>query len=275
MPDLNKDTQNISRNDFSDFFDDDGTVNNNTATAVQENADIQIDQEQTTVPTKESKKIKEAKQPKTTKEHKKKSKSKQDIQNTKPEMVLYIIVDKPIPGLINYLRGYGIKVSSVFHSLPEVKNVLLMQSEPTRIVVIDSGLGKFTTTAMRAELIDMLGISDDQNKTTVFFTDSVIKVDTLRSLGKSGKLIDWIPYKSTAIVAATIIGYNETYKYDSEDSDDEIETEAEILRFRGRDAGIEDTPRERMSSFSSESIMVNLVENTNKDELIPGFKVRL
>lgn len=191
----------------------------------------------------------------------------------KKDMILYIIIDKPVFGLINYFRESGLKVSNIFSDITEAKNAVLMQSEPTRIVVIDTGLGRFTTTTMRAELIDMLGISDEQNKTTVFFTDSVLKVDTNRALGKSGKNIDWIRYQSTAIVAATILEYKEQYKYDMEDDVDLVSPENDILNFKGLTLKTQDIPRMDISGFSSDAILTHLVNND--DNVIDGFEVKL
>lgn len=195
------------------------------------------------------------------------------VEHINSEMILYVIIDKPIFGLINYFRESGLKVSNIFSDILEAKNAVLMQSEPTRIVVIDTGLGRFTTTTMRAELIDMLGISDEQNKTTVFFTDSVLKVDTNRALGKSGKNIDWIQYQSTAIVVATILEYGENYKFDMEDEVDLMGHEDDLLSFKGLTLKAKDNPRMDISGFSSDAILTHLVNS--EDNILEGYKVNL
>ena len=148
-------------------------------------------------------------------------------------MVLYIVVDKVVFGLINYFRENGVKVSNLFSDVTEAKNMILMQGLPTRIVVIDTGSGRFTSTVMRNEIIDMLGMADEQNKTTVFYSDSVLKMVAARELGKLSKTIDWIQYKSTAIVAATILQYNEKYIYDYEDENDVANDDFELLNYKG------------------------------------------
>ena len=94
--------------------------------------------------------------------------AQQEVPIEKPKMMLYLVIDKPVEGLLNYCRIPGVNVSNIYSDIGEAKNEVIMQSDPLRIVIVDTGLGKFTTTTMRAVLIDMMGISDDQNRTTVF-----------------------------------------------------------------------------------------------------------
>lgn len=194
----------------------------------------------------------------------------QESESTNNSYVLYIVIDKPIVGLVNYLRESGVKVSNIFHDIKEAKNSVLMQSEPTRIVVVDTGMGKFTTTAMRAELIDMLGISDDQNKTTVFYTDSVLKVDTMRSLGKSGKHIDWVQYSTTSVMAATLLNYGENYIYDMEDSEDTFDDASKLLSFKGvstSDIGLSNV---KLKGLSASEIREQVFSNSDNE--IPSYE---
>lgn len=193
--------------------------------------------------------------------------------NKDVDMVLYIIADKKENGLTAYFRDCNIKVSSVFDDIIEAKNAVLMQSMPTRIVIVDSGRGKFTMTKVRDEIIDMLGISDEQNKTTVFYTDSALKVDTLRALGKAGKEIDWIQYKSTPIVAATILAYKENYVYDMEDDIESKDDEKSILSMKGLRYTGENSPRMEISGFSKKSILENIVNKQGNE--LQGFEINL
>lgn len=189
------------------------------------------------------------------------------------DKILYIVIDKAIPGLINYFRECGVKVSNIFNDIVDAKNTVLMQSEPIRIVVIDTGMGKFTTTAMRAELIDMLGIADENSRTTVFFTDSALKVDTIRTLGKSSKKIDWIQYKSTAVVAGTILSYGENYIYDMEDDLDVVEKDRGALHFKGLTSSeIKTTPQHNIVGLSGPAILRNMIED--QGEGLPSFEMK-
>ena len=197
----------------------------------------------------------------------------QESENIKRDMVLYIIADKKENGLTTYFRECGIKVSSVYDDITEAKNAVLMQSLPTRIVIIDSGKGKFTLTKVREEIIDMLGISDEQNKTTVFFTDSVIKVDTMRALGKAAKQIDWLQYKSTPIVAATILAYRENYVYDMEDEADEIADEKTILSMEGFKYRGEESERMGVVGITPKAVLDNIVNEDGTE--LEGFVINL
>lgn len=200
--------------------------------------------------------------------------AQQEVTIEKPKMMLYLVIDKPVEGLLNYFRMSGVNVSNIYSDIGEAKNEVIMQSDPLRIVIVDTGLGKFTTTTMRAELIDMMGISDDQNRTTVFYTDSALKVDTLHTLGKSGKDIDWFKYQSTALVVATLLSYNEDYilNSDSDNLADQKKTQAnEVLNFKGLTSGLPDVPRMEITGFTSDAIMTHVVNNA--DGTIPGFEV--
>lgn len=200
--------------------------------------------------------------------------AQQEVPIEKPKMMLYLVIDKPVEGLLNYFRMSGVNVSNIYSDIGEAKNEVIMQSDPLRIVIVDTGLGKFTTTTMRAELIDMMGISDDQNRTTVFYTDSALKVDTLHTLGKSGKDIDWFKYQSTALVVATLLSYNEEYilNSDSDNLADQKKTQAnDVLSFKGLTSGLPDVPRMEITGFTSDAIMTHVVNNA--DGTIPGFEV--
>ena len=50
--------------------------------------------------------------------------------------------------------------------------MMIMQMQPLRIVVIDSGTGKFITPTIRKDLIDMIGMADEDIDFTIFYTDS-------------------------------------------------------------------------------------------------------
>lgn len=200
--------------------------------------------------------------------------TQQEVPIEKPKMMLYLVIDKPVEGLLNYFRMSGVNVSNIYSDIGEAKNEVIMQSDPLRIVIVDTGLGKFTTTTMRAELIDMMGISDDQNRTTVFYTDSALKVDTLHTLGKSGKDIDWFKYQSTALVVATLLSYNEEYILNSESDNlaDQKKTQAnDVLNFKGLTSGLPDVPRMEITGFTGDAIMTHVVNNV--DGTIPGFEI--
>ena len=127
--------------------------------------------------------------------------------------VLYLIMDKPIDGMLNYFRSFGVNVSRIFGSISEARDTLLMQVDPIKIVVVDSGTGRFSSISARKELIDLMGISEEENKTTVFYCDSNLKSDVQYSKEVEDKTIEWIKYKSTASVLAHLLQNKNTANF--------------------------------------------------------------
>lgn len=161
------------------------------------------------------------------------------------EYVLYAIIDKNMPGILKYMRESGLNISKIFYSVTDIRNTILMQSSPTRVIFIETGMGVFTATKVRQEIIDTLSLSDDDSKITVFYTSSVLKMDAVKTVGKS-KNIEWIPFKSMVDVISNILIYGETYVLD-EDSDDELVlSKNDILNYKGKTDDTVDLYSERM-----------------------------
>ena len=269
----------ITDDGFSDFFDDEGAdTSEQPAQTYQDNNQAYQSNEQANAQDYidlEEKPVQQTKKKKAGKLGKMKPGQPEDTDEVieKRKMMMFVIIDRNVDGLLEYFRQSGVNVSNIFYDITEAKNEVLMQTEPLRIVIIDTGLGKFTTTTMRGELIDMLGISDEQNRTSVFYTDSVLKVDTLRSLGKSGKAIDWNKYESTALVAATLLRYNEEYILDSESDKITTTKNNEGLNFTGMRCGIPDVPRMDIRGFSKDAIIAHVLSDT--DDCIQGFEINI
>lgn len=172
---------------------------------------------------------------------KKKSNSSNDeeqvVVEEKQDRVLYLVTDKMIPGLLTYLRECGLNVSRIFDNIDKINAVLMMQSQKVRVVILDTGTGKFLTTSIRKDLIDMLGSSDDDVKFTVFYSDSALKIDTIYELGKVGKQINWIHYMSTPAVVANLLQSNENYIMSSPEKETPRETMESALMYVGDDPG--------------------------------------
>ena len=85
--------------------------------------------------------------------------------------------------------------------------------------MVDSGTGKFLTTTIRAELIDMIGVNDEDSKFTIFYTDSLLRSEISYALGKVAKTIDWFNYDSTVSMVATVLSYKEGYYFNINDTE--------------------------------------------------------
>lgn len=189
------------------------------------------------------------------------------------KIIAYLVTDRPVHGLINYFRECGINISNIYTSIKSARNTILMQTEPCRIIISDTGLGKFTTTRTRQELIDMIGICDENNKVTVFYTDSVLKVDSVKELGKDNIGIDWHKYTGTINMAVNILNYNEEYILDdAADDPDDVPNEDALDGFNGLSSGIEMAER-IISSVQTENIVKEMLEDT--EGLLPNYDVNL
>lgn len=190
----------------------------------------------------------------------------------KPDMVLYVVTDRPKKGLINYMRDCGLNVSHVFNSLNDARDELLMQTEPFRLVVLDTGTGRFTSTVQRKSLIDLLGVcSDEDNKVSVFYTDSVIKVDAIREIGRS-KSIKWDKYKNTAMTVSMLLHVHENFVYSNEAPNDTFETMEDLKDHKGL------TSREKIERQPDCLITPTVILHgmlMSEDNLIEGFEPRL
>lgn len=170
------------------------------------------------------------------KESKEQTKKAEDkIGNSdKPNLILYIIIDKPINGMLGFFRNYGVNVSRIFSRIDNLldedneiveegaKDTILMQVDPSRIVFIDTGTGRFTNMGSRKALVDLIGVSDQDTKISIFYTDSVIESEISSNLSIDLKKIDWHKYVSTTDVLYNILrkAAKENYVMDMEDADD-------------------------------------------------------
>lgn len=191
--------------------------------------------------------------------------------------ILYIITDKKIPGMLGYFRSYGVKVSKVFNNIDEARDTMLMQVEPSRLIILDTGTGRFTTMSARKSLIDLMGICDEDAKISVFFTDTIIKSEVQNSEEVEDKPITWHKYRSTADVLATILQnkQKENYIYDS---DEENQTEEkygkDILNVKGLSAKFESVDI-GLPIITPGEILTNMINNDTEEGEIPGYKIKI
>lgn len=193
----------------------------------------------------------------------------------KVERSLIILIDKKLPNLQESLVDRGLNVSTVYNDIEDIKIGLLMQSGNCRVVVIESGLGVFTTVTMREEIKDLLGMCNgDDKKLTVFYTDSVIKSDSIKT--PVGKQIDWNLYTTMADVISKLKEYNETYIMTEDVYSEKLISVEEALKITG------DYVEENQTLVNtdghipedSEELRKLAVENTlDFEDILPNFEV--
>lgn len=132
-------------------------------------------------------------------------------QDIKKDKHLFVLTDRKVPNLLSYIRNHGVNVSSIFSNIKDARDHMIYQTESCRLVILETGLGKFTSINARKELVDTLGICDDDIEITVFYTDTAVKSEAIESLEVDYKRIMWIEYKSTADVVARLLKLNENY----------------------------------------------------------------
>ena len=129
------------------------------------------------------------------------------------DAVLMVLVDKYIPNFQKYMCDRGINVSNVYRSIEDAKVGMFMNSSCCRLIIIETGIGVFTTTKARAELTDLLGIADGINWfISVFYTDSIIKSENSRKI----KNVDWYEYSTVGEMIKQLIQYKEKYVMDGD-----------------------------------------------------------
>ena len=125
---------------------------------------------------------------------------------------LYIITDKDNINLINYYRGYGLNVSNIFTNLDDARNATVMSIEKIRLVIIETGTGKFTSIAARKDLLDIAGLANDDINISIFYTDNIVKKEIEYDASVDISKVKWYKYRSTADVLANMLQYSKKYK---------------------------------------------------------------
>lgn len=212
----------------------------------------------------------------TVSENEKTEKSHKKSGDKQVSKILYIVADRVLPGELEYFRENGVSVSQIFNSIEDASTALIMQVMPTRLVVIDTGNGRFTNMAARRQLIDMLGIgADAETDVSVFYTDTVIKAEVDNAEHVERDMIDWLKYRSTAdVVANILIGskkHNEVYVYDSEKADIEPDKK-DPLNFKGLTGRFEYGMDLGSAAIDSRTIIEHL---DDEETAVEGFRCNI
>jgi len=208
--------------------------------------------------------------------HSKRKKTKKEDDGKPINLILYIVADKANVGMTSYCRNYGANVSRVFTNIAEARDSLLMQVEPFRVIVIDSGTGRFTNMGARKELIDLLGICDVDTRITVFYTDSAIKTDVELSDEVEDKKINWYKYRSTPDIVAHILQNSEKENYILDaNSNDNIVVDESILNIKGLSVKEGKKIDLVKPSITPDDIIFNMVNNKSTEGELPKYDIKI
>lgn len=210
---------------------------------------------------------------------KKKSKKKSSNSETscdepvtqKQKVSIFVLTDKLTPHMMEFARDSGLAVSNIFTSVDDLKSLLMTTFGVTRIVVVDSGTGRFVAPATRKDLIDAIGMADEDVRFTVFYTSNLLKEDAKNTLTDNSANVEWVPYKCTSVCVAVMLMHKaEEYVYDSVAYADAEKFEDDIMKHVGKDSRYNlDEPSVSMLNLS------NLYQRMFSDEgkELPAFVI--
>ena len=163
---------------------------------------------------------------------KKKLKTKQRKQDIEPEKTsLYILIDAPKIGIVQYMRENGIEIKGIFYDIVDANYSFMQEDGASRILVIDTGTGIFSKVDNRAEIVSLLGMCIDNKRGMLFYTDPALKTTVSKTMPKTKVL----KYGGTLSVVKALKEYNEEYCYDG--AEDEVVDE--LLQFKGEQVNYE------------------------------------
>lgn len=194
------------------------------------------------------------------------------------DLVLYMIIDKTNATMLGYFRDFGINISRIFTNIAEAKDTLLMQVNPVKILIVDTGTGRFSAIGARKEIIDLMGIVDDDARISVFYTDTVIRSEIKYNEAIESKGIHWHKYRSTVDLVAHLLMNKgkENYVYDDNDKEEVKQITDDVLAFRGMKFTGEDSIDIGLPSISLQDIMINMTEGSqDSSEEIPGYVIKV
>lgn len=204
--------------------------------------------------------------------------SEQTEETDKPrDLILYIIIDKANPSMLQYYRECGVNVSKIFTNINDAKDTLLMQVDPVKILIIDTGTGRFSAMGSRKELLDLMGICDEDAMISVFLTDTVIKSEVEYNESFETKKIHWYKFKSNTDVIAKLLQAKdkENYVYDDNDKDSIDDIPENVLDFKGFKAKVDDGINIGNPTIDIFDIKVHMAENSDNSDEIPGYEIKI
>lgn len=192
------------------------------------------------------------------------------------DVVLYIITDRHLPNMLQYYRERGVNVSNIFDSIEDARSALILNIEKSRLVILDTGMGQFSNMGTRRQIIDLIGISDEENRISVYYTDSVIKSEVEYSDEVMGREISWHKYKSTADVVAHILKHkNEHYVLDFNADKDGSDSKPVYMDRPGFKVDVEKVPVIGTMAFTSKDVMRHLDEESAEVNQLEAYEVHM
>ena len=149
-----------------------------------------------------------------------KKKAVEPVEEIPPvEKALLILTDNPKSGMIEYFKALGIEVKGLYKNLNDLRTDLILYSSdiPTRLLIMDSGVDKFTSDGNGDNLLyDILELSSTNDFDITVLTSNKGLVKSIKGmLKKLSKAVsdktDYSEYESISLLAEKLNSYNEKF----------------------------------------------------------------
>lgn len=111
-----------------------------------------------------------------------------------------ILTEKNKEYLKEYLDAYDVNVKVIFSDIEDAKVHVLTINTPIRLIIMEYGMGRFSSSANKEDLMDLIGMCEsDENDVIVYYTRETLK--------SKGCKVTWIKLKNTGEVVDDIINY--------------------------------------------------------------------
>lgn len=129
--------------------------------------------------------------------------------------ILITLVDKKIPGLLEYMRDHGLNTQVVTDNPEYIAEIMMAQYGGCDVLIIDTGMGVFATSEARKQILNIVQQSEGNIHQFFFYTDNAIKTDIQDQLGRRNtKQLTWVKYKTTMLTVAEMLNHCHTYRND-------------------------------------------------------------
>lgn len=153
-----------------------------------------------------------------------KKKPEIEVEIVKKETVLYILLETPKGGIVNYLQGNGIMVRSVDTDIDSTLMKVISETRDLRLIIIDYGVGIFNDRQTRSDIIELVETSSSDGKHVTIFTNNggIGKEITSREIDAQVR-----NYKGASDIVKELNKYHEVYTVGGA-TDIEIENQIEF-----------------------------------------------
>ena len=129
--------------------------------------------------------------------------------------ILITLVDKKIPGLLEYMRDHSLNTQVVTDNPEYIAEIMMAQYGGCDVLIIDTGMGVFATSEARKQILNIVQQSEGNIHQFFFYTDNAIKTDIQDQLGRRNKKqLTWVKYKTTMLTVAEMLNHCHTYRND-------------------------------------------------------------